>query len=55
MQRSHLYTMTLLTLSRYRGLGEICPPTHLVFTSIVKVVQVQNFNLMSGDRVLTPC
>lgn len=55
MQRSHLYTMMLLTLSRYSGPRESSPPTHLVFTSIVKVVQVQNFNLMSGDRVLTPC
>lgn len=55
MQRSHLYVMKLVTLSRFSGIREISLPTHLVFISIVNVVQVQIFNLMSGDKVLTPC
>lgn len=50
-----LYVMTLLTLCRYSGGWEIFLLTHLVFNSIVHVVQVQFFNLMSGDKVLTPC
>lgn len=44
-----------LTLSKYSGSGEMSLPAHLVFIGIIKVVQVQNFNLMSGDKVLTPC
>lgn len=54
-QRSHLCVMKLVTLSGFSGIREISLPTHLVFISIVNVVQVQIFNLMSGDKVLTPC
>lgn len=44
-----------LTLWKYSGSGKMSLRAHLVFIGIIKVVQVQNFNLMSGDKVLTPC
>lgn len=47
-------SVAVLTLSRPRGL-EIPLPAHLIFISIVDVGQVQRFNLMSDDKVLTPC
>lgn len=48
-------TVTAPTLAQHCGL-DIPPPTHLIFIiSIVGVGQVQRFNLMTDDKVLTPC
>lgn len=46
--------VTVLTLSRRSAL-EIRLSAHLLFISIVEVGQVQHFNLMTDDKVLTPC